>query len=58
MKHNNMSPVGEFVKSLMASDSSAEELRIAQENVDEFMAVLVRIYHRLEAEGKFGEISK
>jgi len=48
-----MQPIGEFVRKLMPEESAEEELRDAQRNIDELMEVLIRIYHRLEAEGTF-----
>ena len=44
--------ISEFVARLLP-DASPEEKRAAQENVDGFMGVLVRIYQRIEAEGGF-----
>lgn len=47
--------ISEFVSRLLP-DATVEEKRAAQENVDGFMAVLVRIYQRIEVEGGFGNV--
>jgi hypothetical protein len=53
MKPDSAQPEFSPLIERLMPEASIEEKEIAQANLDGFMAVMYRIYQRLEAEGRF-----